>query len=311
MQNFASTKERNMKIVLTGSIGNIGKPLTKELVEKGHSVIVITSKPERQQEIEALGATAAIGSTQDIEFLSATFKGADIVYLMEIWEVVGSLFDTSVNFPEGMRQIGLNYKQAVEQSGVKRIVHLSSIGAHTDKGFGVLSVHHDVENILNRLPDDVSIKFMRPVNFYTNLYRSMQTIKAQSVIVANYGGDQKEPWVSPLDIASVIAEEMGEPFKGRTIRYIVSEEISPNEIAAILGDAINNTDLKWLEIDDEQLLNGMLGAGLNEEMARGLVEMGTAQRSGKLYEDFNLNKPAPGKVKFKDFVKDFAQVFNQ
>ncbi|WP_158798797.1 NAD(P)H-binding protein [Pedobacter sp. L105] len=300
-----------MKIVLTGSIGNIGKPLTKELVEKGHAVTVITSKTDRQQEIEALGATAAIGSTQDAEFLTATFKGADIVYLVEIWEVVGSLFDKEIDFLEGMRQIGRNYKQAVEQSGVKQIVHLSSIGAHAEKGFGMLSVHHDVETILNQLPNDVSIKFMRPVNFYTNLYRSMQTIKEQSAIVANYGGDEKEPWVSPLDIASVIAEEMEKYFTGRTFRYIASDEISPNEVAALVGEAIHNKDLKWIAIEDEQLLNGMLGFGLNPEMAKGLVEMGTAQRSGTLYEDFYLNKPILGKVKFKDFVKEFAQAFNQ
>jgi len=29
------------------------------------------------------------------------------------------------------------------------------------------------------------------------------------------GGDEKEPWVSPSDIASVIAEEIEKPFIGR------------------------------------------------------------------------------------------------
>ncbi len=34
-----------MNIVLTGSLGNIGKPLTQELVQKRHSVTVISSNP--------------------------------------------------------------------------------------------------------------------------------------------------------------------------------------------------------------------------------------------------------------------------
>jgi nucleoside-diphosphate-sugar epimerase len=42
-----------MKIIVTGSLGNISKPLTKELTQKGHSVIVIKTK---------------------------TFTGADIIY---------------------------------------------------------------------------------------------------------------------------------------------------------------------------------------------------------------------------------------
>ncbi len=71
-----------MKIVLTGSLGNISKPLTAELVEKGHSVTVISSNPEKQSAIEALGATAAIGSITDVAFLTETFTGAGGVYSM-------------------------------------------------------------------------------------------------------------------------------------------------------------------------------------------------------------------------------------
>ena len=72
-----------MNIVLTGSLGHISKPLTKILIEKGHSVTVISSKEERQKDIESLGAKAAIGTMEDVEFLTKTFTGADIVYLME------------------------------------------------------------------------------------------------------------------------------------------------------------------------------------------------------------------------------------
>ncbi len=166
-----------MNIVLTGSLGNIGKPLTQELVQKGHSVTVISSKAERQKDIEALGAKPAIGTIQDADFLSKIFKDADIVYLMEAWEGIGSIFDKDVDFVAAFTKIGNNYKQAVEQSGVKHIVHLSSIGAHTDKGTGSLYLHNTIENILKQLPNDVSIKFMRPVGFYTNIYRFLQTIK--------------------------------------------------------------------------------------------------------------------------------------
>lgn len=45
-----------MKITITGSLGHIGRPLTNGLVQKGHAVTVISSNPERQKEIEALGA---------------------------------------------------------------------------------------------------------------------------------------------------------------------------------------------------------------------------------------------------------------
>jgi uncharacterized protein YbjT (DUF2867 family) len=272
---------------------------------------VISSKPERQKEIEAMGASAAIGTMEDADFLSATFKGADIVYVMET-HGANSFFDPNLDLMAVISKIGHNYKQAIQQSGVKRVVHLSSIGAHTDKGNGILAFHYNVENILRQLPDDVSIKFMRPVGFYYNMFAFIPTIKTQGAIVSNYGGDDKNPWVSPSDIAAVIAEEMEKPFDGREIRYIASDEVSPNEVASVLGEAIGKPDLKWLAIPDEQLLNGMIGAGMNASIAKGLVEMNAGFHRGPLYEDYYLHRPAVfGKVKLPDFAKDFAAAFKQ
>lgn len=299
-----------MNIVVTGSLGHISKPLTEELVQKGHSVTVISSKAERKADIEALGAKAAIGSMQNPEFLSVTFKGADIVYIME---TLGpdSFFDHTLDIVAATSQIGTNYKQAIEQSGVKRVVHLSSIGAHTHTGNGILLFHYNVETILKQLPADVSIKFMRPVGFYYNMFAFIPVIKMRGAIVQNYGGDEKEPWVSPLDIAAVIAEEMDKTFDGRTVRYIASDEVSPNEVAATLGQAIGKPDLQWLAIPDEEFLKGLLAAGMNPQTAKGYVEMNAARRGGVLYQDYQLHKPALSKSKLTDFAKEFAAVYNQ
>ena len=60
-----------MKIIVTGSLGNIGKPLTQELVQKGHQVTVISSNADKKEAIEKLGATAAIGSLEDVDFIQS------------------------------------------------------------------------------------------------------------------------------------------------------------------------------------------------------------------------------------------------
>jgi len=298
-----------MNIVLTGSLGHISKPLAQILIQKGHSVTVISSKEERRKDIEMLGAKAAIGTMEDVDFLTNTFRGANIVYLMEAL-AAGSFFDKHLEYNDAITKIARNYKQAIQQSGVKCVVSLSSIGAHTDKGNGILATAYNVENILKELLEDVSIKFMRPVGFYYNMFAFIPTIKKQDAIIQNYGGDKKEPWVSPLDIAAVIAEEMEKPFSGRHIRYIASDEISPNETAKILGEAIGKPDLKWQEIPDDQILKGMLAAGMNTEIAKGLVEMNAGRRNDVLYEDYHKHKPALGKVKLTDFATEFAEVFN-
>ena len=299
-----------MKIVVTGSLGHISKPLTIELLQKGHAVTVISSSASRQAEIEALGATAAIGTMQDVGFLAQTFTGADIVYLMESTGE-GSFFDHSVDIVEAVTQIGRNYKAAVLQAGVTQVVHLSSIGAHTSRGIGMLVFHYNVEQILNELPAAVAIKCMRPVGFYYNMFAFIHSIKTQHAIFQNYGGDVKEPWVATEDIAAVIAEEMELPFSGRSIRYIASDEISPNEIAHALGKAIGRPELVWTEITDAQFLNGMIKAGMNPNTAKGLMEMNAGRRNNVLYEDYYNNRPVLSPTKLSAFANDFAVIYKQ
>ncbi len=295
-----------MKIIVTGSLGHISKPLVTNLIAKGHEVTVVSSKAGRQKDIEALGAIAAIGTIDDAGFLTKTFTGADIVYLME---PPANFFDHNTDMAAYWMNIAKSYVQAVRESGVTKLIHLSSIGGHTTEGVGMLATHHLVENILGALPITVSIKTMRPVGFYYNMLAFIPTIKNAHSIIQNYGGDEKEPWVSPLDIAEVIAEEIEKPFLGRTVHYIASDEVSPNEVAQVLGRAIGKPDLKWLAISDEQFMNNLLHIGFHPQAAKGLTAMNAGRRN-KLYDDYKQNKPALGKVKLTDFANEFTVAYH-
>ncbi|MFT3704498.1 MAG: NmrA family NAD(P)-binding protein [Agriterribacter sp.] len=297
-----------MKIIVTGSLGHISKPLTEELVSKAHSVTVVSSKQEKQKDIEAMGAKAAIGSIEDVAFLTTTFTGADAAYIME---PPVNFFDKSIGIPEFYSNIARCYVEAIRQSGLKQVVHLSSIGGHTDKGNGMLAFHYYVEQIIQSLPADVSITTLRPVGFYYNLLSFIPGIKHGAGIVTNYNASYKEPWVAPADIAAVVAEEITQPFKGRKVRYIASDELTGNDIATILGEAIGKPDLQWTAIPDEQQKHVLLSFGMSEQAAKGLVEMNAARQTGTLFEDYNRNKPILGKTKLSDFAKEFAEVYNK
>lgn len=294
-----------MKIVVTGTLGNIGKPLTQALMQKAHQVIGINHLTEKQSEIEALGATAAIGSIEDVDFLAATFVGADVVYTM-----VPPNYFAEPDIREYYRKIGNNYAQAIKQSGVKRVINLSSYGAHLNNGTGNILGAHYVENSLNELLD-VDITHIRPTYFYYNLLNLIPVIKSTGAIYANYGGDKKFEMVSPLDIASAIADEMELPSVHRKVRYVSSDELTGNEIARILGEATGRPDLKWIVISDEEALKGYINNGFPELLSKNLVEMFSSVQSGKLAENYRLNKPvALGKVKFTSFLNDFIVAYN-
>jgi uncharacterized protein YbjT (DUF2867 family) len=276
-------------------------------VQEGHSVKVVSSKAERKKDIEALGATAAIGSIEDVHFLTSAFAGADAVYCML---PPGNFAASNFDLIAHANEVAKNYANAISQSGVKRAVHLSSIGAHTDKGNGILIFHFNAENILRKLPSDVAITFMRPVGFYYNMFGFINTIKAQGVIASSYGASDFVPLVSPIDIAAEVAEEIAAPSAGQKIRYVASDELTCNEVASILGAAVGQPGLKWIVIPGEQLHSGLQAAGMNPSVATGFVEMNASIHSGELFEDYYRHKPMLGKTKVKDFAKEFAAVFN-
>jgi uncharacterized protein YbjT (DUF2867 family) len=158
-------KNKNvMKIIVTGSLGHISKPLTENLVAAGHEVTVISSDSKKVATIEALGATAAIGSVADIDFLTNTFTGADAVYAM-----VPPNFSTN-EWKKFIAGIGSNYAEAIKKSGVKYVVNLSSIGADLPAGAGPISGMHFAEEELNKL-DGVNVFHLRPGSFYSNFYK--------------------------------------------------------------------------------------------------------------------------------------------
>ncbi|TLV02902.1 NAD(P)H-binding protein [Dyadobacter luticola] len=306
-----------MKIVVTGSLGNISRPLAEALVGQGHAVTVVSSDDGKRGPIEKLGATAAIGSISDVGFLTETFKGADAVYAMI------PLSFTEPDLAEYLRRMAQNYAQALKSAGTKRVVLMSGWAADLVKA-------ENAEHYFDGLK--ASLTIMRPGSFYTNFYQSMDLIKGKGfigkfltfrysgiwalltgktgVLMGNCGGDDRIVFVSPKDIADAVAEELVLMPKEKTIRYVGSEEMTCNQAAKIIGTAVGKPWLKWVLLSDKEMLNGLKMAKVPEKLAETLVEMQAAMHSGKTLENFHCNQPKMGKTKLSEFAKEFATAYH-
>lgn len=292
-----------MKIVITGSLGNIGKPLTQKLVAAGNKVTVVSSNTHRQTEIESLGAKAAIGSVSDAAFLAQNFSGADAVFAMTPPNFGGS------NVIANTFAAGEAYATAFKQAGVKRVVMLSSIGAHLPGGNGPIAAIHQIENLYNGL-EGIAFTYLRAGYFYTNYYNDVPLIKYNHIIGANYPATAKLPLVHPVDIATAAAEELERTVQSSNIRYVVSDIVTPANVAKAIGTAVGQPELPWVEFTDEQSLQGMVGAGVPEEIAALYTEMGTGFRNRSIPEHFEQSgSPVTGSIKLDDFAKEFAAKF--
>jgi len=292
-----------MKITLTGSLGNISKPLAEILIKNGHEVTIISSDSKKLSAIEKLGAKAAIGSISDVSFMTNAFRGADAIYTMvpPNWGVS--------NYRQYIAETGNSYLEAIKASGVKRVVNLSSIGAHLSEGTGPVAGLYDVEHKLNTL-DGVAIKHLRAAFFFINFFFDIPTIRKMGIMGNNYGEKTKMILVHPQDIATAAARELQGSFGGKSYQYVAGDEREISEIVKILGNAIGKPELSWVQFSDADTFAGMTAAGMSEAIASVYVEMGNAINSGILFEDFYRHKPEVwGTTKLVDFAKEFAAVY--
>jgi uncharacterized protein YbjT (DUF2867 family) len=294
-----------MKITTTGSLGNVAKPLVKKLIAAGHEVTVITTKAERKDEIETLGAVAAVGSISDATFLSRAFEGADAVYTM-LPPAMGT-----TNLIQNIADAGQAYAQAIKAAGVPRVVLLSSVGADKADGTGPVQGVHRVEDIFKQL-SGVNVTVLRSGFFYFNFLKDIPLIKDRNIFGNNYSGEDKLALTHPEDIAAAAAEELQGEGNGFEIKYIVSDISTGNEIASLLGPAIGKPELTWTAIPDEQLKQGLLSAGLPPELAGLITELGQAVKAGIITQDFFANgSEVTGRIKLEQFVDEFKNRYQQ
>lgn len=295
-----------MRYIVTGGAGNISKPLIKKLLNAGHEVIAVARNADHLKELTTQGAKQAIGSIEDVEFLKKTFAGADAVYTM-----VPPNY-TTTDLKNWMRLIGKNYADAIRASNVQYVVNLSSVGAHLPNGCGPVTGLYHVEQALNQL-QNIHLRHLRPVYFFSNFLGSIGMVKHMNIVGANFGGENfKMALADANDVAGIAFEELNNcAFSDISARYIASDERTTDEIAKVLGSAVGKPDLPWVVFTDEQAFNGMLQAGLPEELAKNYTEMGHAVQNGIMMEDYWKQHPALEKTKLEDFAKTFAFVYNQ
>ncbi|WP_412989398.1 SDR family oxidoreductase [Pediococcus siamensis] len=293
-----------MKIVLLGSLGHINRYVIPELVAAHEDVTVITSSVDRVAAIEQLGAQAAVGSMMDESFLTKQFKQADAVYLM-----ITNMREPGLSLTELAVKQATIFKNAIQNSRVKRVVDLSSVGADQGPEVGNLYIYHLIEGILSELKQ-VELTFIRPVGFYSNLLGDIRTIKTQHALVRNFNARVTMAWTDPADIAkAVVAEILSE--HPATVRYVVSEFITGQQLISQLAAALKLPDLHWIEASDDQILSNMIQNGVPETFAKGLVTMTKRQRSPEFYADLRKRQPKLGSVKLKDFMPTLIAAYQQ
>jgi hypothetical protein len=204
------------------------------------------------------------------------------------------------------------YLQAVQANGIKKVMILSSIGAHMKKGCGPVDGVAYLEDTFSGSAD-FTVRALRPSYFYYNLFSMKGLIQHMGILGSAQPAEYSIILTDTNDIVDAAMEDiLNWNFTGFSFRYIGSDQRTWAEIAQVLGTSIGKPELPYVEFSDAQSESGMVQAGLPPALVQGYLTMGKALRSGEMEADFKANPPAKwGKIKLEDFARSFAQVYQQ
>jgi nucleoside-diphosphate-sugar epimerase len=123
-----------MKVLVAGATGALGRPLVRQLVERGHEVFGITRSESRAELIRGLGAKPVVADAlQDEAVALAVAESEPEVIVHQATALSGSVdvrhFDRSLALTNRLRTVGTDHLLAAGRAvGVKRFVAQSFAG---------------------------------------------------------------------------------------------------------------------------------------------------------------------------------------
>ena len=265
-------------ILITGATGNNGAELVKKLAAGGTKVRGFVRSRAQARMIDLPGVELVEGDFTRPETFEPALKGVDRLFL---------LIPSS---SEGEAQ-QRSFVDAAKRCKVIHIVKLSQLGADPNSSGRFQRYHGAVED--NIRDSGRVFTFLRPNLFMQGLLNFRSTISTQGAFYLA-AGDGKVSIVDVRDIVAIAALALTEKgHDGKTYEITGPELLTHREMADQLSAAIGKT-VKFVDISPDSMRYALVGFGMPEWQAEGLVEDYEIYRRGEAAEITRTVKEVTG-----------------
>ncbi|ANK94575.1 MULTISPECIES: NmrA family NAD(P)-binding protein [Rhizobium] len=220
--------------IIVGGTGRVGSAVAKALLAEGEAVTIVTRNAEKAGAWRRRGAEIALADVHDVASLRTVFRRGKRAFLLNPNADISS--DTDREERETVRCL----LEAIEGSGLEKVVAQSTMGAQPGEQCGDLSALYELEAGLRSQPIPASI--IRAAYYYSNWDAMVGPVTKDGVLSTMLPADLTLPMVAPEDLGRVAARLLQEPI-GRIGIYPVEgpERYSPNDVAAAFAAALGRT----------------------------------------------------------------------
>ena len=287
--------KRKGMILVTGSTGTISSALIEELAALGAPTRALVHTPEKTSLVEREGVEVTVGDLGSPETLDAALEGVERAFL---------LTPPDPRQPEWEK----NLIEAAECAGVRHVVKLSALGSEANSPVRFLRNHADGERVLEE--SELSWTFLRPNSFMQNMLSNAWSIASERRLYSPIL-DAKVTLIDARDVAAVAARMLTEEgHEGKVYELTGPEAISNREAAERLSTVLGRP-IECVEVSFEDARRAMVGGGMPEWQAAGVIELARLQEAGYAAVLTNGVAEATGRGsrRFEEFARDYESAF--
>lgn len=284
-----------MSIVINTPTGHIGSRVVEQLLAAGENVTVLHRNPEKVRALADRGVRVVQGSLEDRAALDQALEGAEALFWLTPPPLRPDFLTWAV---DAARQAAT----AAKSHGVRRVVVLSSTGAHNGPNPDPVGILLAVEDAFRSALDNVTV--LRPGYFMENLLHSVETL-AQGALYHVFPRGTAYPLVATRDIGDKAAEALlDRTWTGHRLFGVHGPaHFSHDDMVAILSEELGHP-VKYEQITDEQLRQGMLDSGMPPFLADLYTELYRRGREGYLDAAEPRTAESTTPTTFQEFIRE-------
>jgi uncharacterized protein YbjT (DUF2867 family) len=282
-------------ILITGSTGNVGSQVVKQLSSFSGSVRAAVQSKNRADDIKNTKAELVVMNFKKSDTIEAAFKDIQKLFLL-------------TPFVPDMVEMSKSLITEAKKANVNHIVKQSAFGSDLEDGITMNKLHRQVEEAIKS--SGINYTFLRPMSFMQNYLGLGDSIKSQGVFYAPLI-DSRTSFVDVRDIAAVAVEALTKSgHENKAYNITGPEAVSNYDIANILSKTTGRK-ITYVNISDDDARKGMKENGMQEWTINALMELYNFQKAGKAsnvsldVERVTNRKP----ISFEQFTKDYSETF--
>jgi uncharacterized protein YbjT (DUF2867 family) len=260
-------------IVITAPTGQIGRQVLGNLLDSGEPIRVIARDPSRLPSQARERVEVVQGSHGDIDVVDRAFAGADSVFWLVPPDPHAETVEAAyVDFTRPACD-------AFKRHKVKRVVGVSALGRGVASNAGLVSASLAMDDLI--ASTGVSYRALTMPSFMDNILNQIEPIRNQGMFFSPVSGDRKHPTCATRDIAAAAARLLLDgSWSGRdSVPVLGPEDLSFNDMVQIMSEVLGKP-VRFQQIPAEAFKATLIGHGMSEAMAQGMVDMMLAKNEG-------------------------------